>query len=136
MTAKQTKRTAKPEPDESRRESGRPGGGQGRSDVVGHSGVYPGSGPYPSGPAELRTPGEFVEGQVDAEGRPVEGGSELTYFEGRVLLGGATPPPSGSPSVPGPQAAGRRPPRKSRGTRSPRNRPANESATRSREDES
>lgn len=84
-------------PEESRRESGVPGGGQGRRDVVGQSGVYPGSGPLPNGPADLRTPAEFVRGQTDAEGRPVEGGSELTYFDGKVLLGGDTPPSSGPP---------------------------------------
>jgi hypothetical protein len=84
---------------ESRRESGLPGGGQGRIDEVGRSGVYPASGPFPRGPAELRTPAEFVAGQTDAEGRPVEGGSELIYFEGKTLLGGATPPPSGTRSA-------------------------------------
>jgi hypothetical protein len=100
MATKRTKRVAKPAPESSRRESGLPGGGQGRKDVVGQSGVYPGSGPYPSGPAEIRTPAEFVHGQTDAEGRPVEGGSELTYFEGRVLLGGVTPPPGGPAPTP------------------------------------
>ena len=78
----------------SRRESGLPGGGQGRIDQVGLSGVYPGSGPWPAGAVEIRSPASFVHGQTDAEGRPVEGGSELIYFEGRTLLGGATPQPS------------------------------------------
>jgi hypothetical protein len=99
MATKRTKRGAKPAPKSSRRESGLPGGGRGRKDVVGVSGVYPASGPYPSGPAEMRTPAEFVHGQTDAEGRPVEGGSELTYFEGRILLGGVTPPPGGPAPV-------------------------------------
>lgn len=80
---------------EPERESGLPGGGQGRIDEVGRTGVYPGSGPYPAGEAELRTPASFVHGQTDAEGRQVEGGSEIIYFEGKTLLGGATPPPSG-----------------------------------------
>ena len=79
----------------SRRESGLPGGGQGRIDQVGLSGVYPGSGPWPAGAVEIRSPASFVPGQVDDEGRPVEGGSELIYFEGRTLLGGATLQPSG-----------------------------------------
>lgn len=107
MTTKRTKRVAEPSPEESRRESGMPGGGQGRIDAVGRSGVYPGSGPYPGGPAELRTPAEFAHGQIDAEGRSVEGGSELIYFEGKSLLGGATPLPSGSPAAPELQAAER-----------------------------
>jgi hypothetical protein len=32
---------------------------------------------------------------MDVEGRQVEGSSEIIYFEGETLLGGATPPPSG-----------------------------------------
>ncbi len=117
MATKHTKRAAKPAPKSSRRESGVPGGGRGRKDVVGQSGVYPASGPYPSGPAEIRTPAEFVHGQTDAEGRPVEGGSELIYFEGKTLLGGATPPPSGPPATEAPA-----PPRKTRGARPRRRR--------------
>jgi len=81
--------------EESKRQSGLPGGGQGRIEVVGHSGVYPGSGPYPEGGADVRTPDEFVHGQRDEQGREVEGGSGLTYLEEGILLGGETPPPSG-----------------------------------------
>ena len=66
-------------------ESGEPGGGQGRVDVVGHTGVYPGSGPYPSGPATVRTPAEFVHGQHDEEGREVEGGSTRAQTESTTL---------------------------------------------------
>jgi hypothetical protein len=83
-----------------RRESGQPGGGQGRTDEVGPTGDYPGSGPYPEGPAEVRTPGDFVRGQVDEEGRPVEGGSEITFIAPDTVIGGATPPPGGAPSTP------------------------------------
>lgn len=72
----------------SRRESGLLGGGQGRIDEVGLSGVYPGSGPWPTGAVEIRSPASFVHGQTDAEGRQVEGGSKLIYFQGRTLLGG------------------------------------------------
>jgi Ala-tRNA(Pro) deacylase len=78
----------------SKRESGEPGGGRGRVDVVGHSGVYPGSGPYPPGAATVRTPAEFVHGQRDDEGREVEGGAGLTYREDGTLLGGESPPSS------------------------------------------
>ncbi len=123
MAAKRNKPVAKPTPEEPCRESGLPGGGQGRIDEVGRSGVYPGSGPYPSGPAVLRTPAEFVQGQLDAEGRPVEGGSELIYFGGQTLLGGATPPSSGPPAAPEPPATERpAPPRKTRRARPPRQR--------------
>ena len=87
-------------PEESKRESGQPGGGHGRIDVVGHSGVYPATGPYPRGAATVRTPAEFVHGQRDEEGREIEGGSELTYLEEGILLGGETPPPSSPPQSP------------------------------------
>lgn len=63
----------------SRRESGLPGGGQGRIDEVGLSGVYPGSGPWPTGAVEIRSPASFVPGQTDAAGRQVEGGSECMH---------------------------------------------------------
>lgn len=94
MTNEQ-EREVKASEEGSRRESGLPGGGQGRIDEVGLSGVYPGSGPWPAGAVEIRSPASFVHGQTDAEGRQVEGGSELIYFQGQTLLGGATPPPSG-----------------------------------------
>jgi len=83
--------------EEARRESGLPGGGKGRLEVVKLSGIYPGSGPYPEGNAEVRTPGQFVHGQVDEQGREVEGGSGLMYMGEGVLLGGETPAPGGSP---------------------------------------
>jgi hypothetical protein len=41
-------------------ECGQPGGGRGRIDRVGHTGVYPGSGPWPPGEAEVRSPETFV----------------------------------------------------------------------------
>jgi hypothetical protein len=95
-----TKHRRKTEPPRERpgRENGRPGGGQGRIDEVGRTGVYPGSGPYPPGDAEVRTPGSLVHGQRDAEGREEEGGSEPTYFNQETLLGGPTPAPSGKPT--------------------------------------
>ena len=86
--------------EKAKRESGQPGGGQGRVEVVGHSGVYPGSGPYPKGAVAVRTPAEFVHGQRDEEGREVEGGSELIYLDEGILLGGETPPPSGPAQPP------------------------------------
>ncbi|MBV8233695.1 MAG: BON domain-containing protein [Planctomycetaceae bacterium] len=85
------------------RESGEPGGGRGRTDVVGRTGVYPASGPYPAGEAAVRTPGSFVHGQRDAEGREEAGGSEPIDFNRETLLGGETPPPSGEPRDAGPQ---------------------------------
>jgi hypothetical protein len=78
-------------------DSGQPGGGKGRVDEVGRSPVYPASGPLPSGDAEVRTPASFVHGQLDEEGRPVEGGSEITMTDDGTVLGGATPPSSSPP---------------------------------------
>jgi Ala-tRNA(Pro) deacylase len=88
--------------EEARRESGLPGGGKGRVDVVEISGVHPGSGPYPDGNPVIRTPGEFVHGQRDEAGREVEGGSGLIYMGENLLVGGATPPSSGPPEGHGP----------------------------------
>ena len=82
---KRSTRASKRRAERSKRESGEPGGGQGRVDVVGHTGVYPGSGPYPSGPATVRTPAEFVHGQRDEEGREVEGGSTRAQTESTTL---------------------------------------------------
>lgn len=88
---------AAPAAEEARRQSGLPGGGKGRIEIVERSGVYPGSGPYPEGEAELRTPAQFVRGQVDEQGREVEGGAGLIYAEGALL--GDEPPSSGVPPV-------------------------------------
>ena len=85
------------EPGKAGPDRGQPGGGQGRVDEVKGSGVYPGSGPYPSGDAEVRTPGSFVHGQLDEQGRPVEGGSEIIMTDEGAVLGGATPPSSSPP---------------------------------------
>jgi hypothetical protein len=64
---------------------------------VGRTGVYPASGPYPPGAAEVRTPESFVHDQRDDQGREVEGGSELTSTGGDTLLGGETPSSSSPP---------------------------------------
>jgi hypothetical protein len=92
--------TGAPEP---RDESGLTDGGRGRTDDVGRTDGDPGSGPFPPGDAEVRTP--FARGQFDDQGREVEGGSERSNPEG-TLPGGATPT-SGSPSKD--QAAPRNP---------------------------
>lgn len=86
--------------DEEARESGRPGGGKGRKDEVGKSGVYPMSGPLPQGPAELRTPAAWGQGERGAAGYEDSGRSELVYEQGQLLGGldaGApgSPPPAG-----------------------------------------
>ncbi len=63
---------------EDKRESGEPGGGQGRVDEVGGSGVYPASSPEgASGDAEFRGGASWGQGERGAAGYEDSGGSEL-----------------------------------------------------------
>lgn len=101
MARKRTK-TKKPErqdePD-SRRESGKPGGGQGRRDEVGPTGVYPMSAGIPPGRhLEIRTMASWGQGERGAEGYNDAGGSELVWRDGQ-LLGGLTAGPGGEPTI-------------------------------------
>lgn len=60
------------------RESGEPGGGAGRRDDVGHSGVYPMSGDErPPHGAEIRTEASWGQGDRGAAGYDDSGSSEL-----------------------------------------------------------
>lgn len=79
-----------------KRESGRPGGGQGRRDEVGRSGVYPVSGPHPPGPAEIRTEPAWGQGERGAAGYEDHGGSELSKM-GDTVVGGYNVGPGGEP---------------------------------------
>jgi hypothetical protein len=45
--------------------------GKGRKDEVGHTGIYPATGPYPEGDAEIITPGEINRGST-GEGPAVQ----------------------------------------------------------------
>jgi hypothetical protein len=63
------------------KESGTPGGGQGRRDEVRGSGVYPASGPDAPDNADLRTQAEWGQGERGAEGREDSGRSELNLSE-------------------------------------------------------
>jgi hypothetical protein len=76
-----------------RRESGEPGGGQGRRDEVGRSGVYPRDADNVPGDAEVRMAGSWGGGDYNESG-----GSELVYREGQ-LLGGLTAGPDGEPTI-------------------------------------
>ncbi len=80
-------------------ESGLPGGGAGRRDVVGHFGVYPLSGPHPDGPAELRAPAAWGQGARGALGSEDSGRSGL-LLSGGELLGGLDAGVPGSPPQP------------------------------------
>src|SRR4051794_2599895 len=64
--------------EEQKRESGVPGGGQGRVDEVGCSGVYPASGPMPpSSDAPVRGQASWGQGERGAEGYGDSGTSEI-----------------------------------------------------------
>jgi hypothetical protein len=76
-----------------KRESGEPGGGQGRVDSVGLSGVYPRDADNVPGDAEVRMAGSWGGGDYNESG-----GSELVYRDG-VLLGGLTAGPDGEPTI-------------------------------------
>lgn len=73
--------------DEEHRESGLPGGGAGRKDEVGRSGVYPASGPHPPGEAEIRGQASWGQGERGAAGYEDHGSSGLSYSGGQVLGG-------------------------------------------------
>jgi hypothetical protein len=76
-----------------KRESGEPGGGQGRRDEVGLSGVYPRDAENIPADAEVRMAGSWGGGDYHESG-----GSELIYREGQ-LLGGLTAGPDGEPTI-------------------------------------
>ena len=66
------------EHDEEKRESGQPGGGQGRVDEVGGSGVYPvSSSEGASDDAQVRGEASWGQGERGAAGYEDSGGSEL-----------------------------------------------------------
>jgi hypothetical protein len=82
-----------------RRESGQPGGGAGRRDEVGPTGVYPMSAGIPPGKhPEIRTPASWGQGDRGPEGYNDSGGSELVWRDGQ-LLGGLTAGPDGKPTI-------------------------------------
>jgi hypothetical protein len=73
-------------PPEEKRESGVPGGGQGRRDEPGHSGVYPfSSAEGASAEAPLRGEAEWGQGERGAAGYEDSGSSELNFETERQL---------------------------------------------------
>src|SRR5437762_12138836 len=96
---KTSRRDPSPNDDERRRASGKPGGGQGRRDEVGPTGVYPMSAGIPPGKhLEIRTPAAWGQGKRGAEGYNDAGGSELVWRDGQ-LLGGLTSGPGGEATI-------------------------------------
>ena len=104
------------------RESGQPGGGAGRRDDVGRTGVYPMSGDErPQGDATVRPLGDWAGGDRGIAGYEDSGGSGLVMRDG-VVLGGLTSDGAGRPTIDihgdapaadEPDDAGRREPRRS-----------------------
>ena len=93
----------KPTPAPDKRESGEPGGGQGRRDEIGTSGVYPPTADNIPPDAEVRMAGSWGGGDYHESG-----GSELVYRDG-VLLGGTTAGPDGEPTLDIHEGEGRAP---------------------------
>jgi CBS domain-containing protein len=81
-----------------KRESGEPGGGQGRRDHVGVSGVYPVSQTEGASPdAMVHGEASWGQGERGAAGYEDSGGSELIYLGKELgLIGGATEGESGA----------------------------------------
>jgi len=90
MDNEQTKQT---QIDEEKRESGNPGGGAGRVDEVGKSGIYPVSAMEDaSEDATVHGAASFGQGERGAAGYEDSGGSELIYLdEERGVIGGSAP---------------------------------------------
>ena len=61
------------EEQDERRERGEPGGGRGRRDDVGRTGIWPASGPRPSGDAPLVAPGALGQAPAAAGSREAGG---------------------------------------------------------------
>src|SRR5919108_5209544 len=83
---------------EQKRESGMPGGGQGRRDEVGRSGVYPVSASEGASPdALVHGEASWGQGERGTAGYEDSGGSELIYLgEEKGVIGGAAEGESGA----------------------------------------
>jgi hypothetical protein len=87
---------------ESRRDSGVPGGGAGRVDEVGETGVYPMSGSErPPDDAPVQGMASWGQGERGAEGYEDSGSSELTGLGEETDLGSVIP---GQPDEPNPES--------------------------------
>jgi len=97
MSAQQ-ERTKETQDAQARRESGLPGGGAGRKDEVGGSGVYPASaGKAPAG-AAVRTQAAWGQGDRGAAGAEDSGSSEIFYYDAELKAAGTEPAATREPS--------------------------------------
>ncbi|HEV7588375.1 MAG TPA: hypothetical protein VGO40_09700 [Longimicrobium sp.] len=69
---------------QAKRESGEPGGGAGRRDEVGGSGVYPASAGHAPLDAEIRTQAAWGQGERGPAGYEDAGSSELFFYEAEL----------------------------------------------------
>ncbi|HXG65212.1 MAG TPA: hypothetical protein VNO70_08895, partial [Blastocatellia bacterium] len=80
--SREQRRKGKSPQDEEKRESGMPGGGQGRRDEVGESGVYPVSNSEGASPdAKVHDQMSWGQGERGAEGYFDSGSSELYTYD-------------------------------------------------------
>ncbi len=97
-------------------ESGLPGGGRGRRDEVGGSGVYPASAGNAPPDAVPRTQAEWGQGDRGAAGYEDSGSSGIFYYPAQLdeTEGAPAPPaetqPAGAVGEEAPSAAGTEPP--------------------------
>ena len=96
MSTKQKRQISQEEKE--KRESGVPGGGQGRKDEIERSGVYPVSSMDEASPdAMVHGEASWGQGERGAAGYEDSGGSELIYLgEEKGVVGGAAPGPTGA----------------------------------------
>jgi hypothetical protein len=86
MEREQPREEEQPQEPEEQRESGMPGGGAGRRDEPGKSGVYPASQAEGASPdAPLRGQAEWGQGERGAAGSEDSGSSELNFEQERQL---------------------------------------------------
>lgn len=82
--------------EESKRDSGMPGGGQGRKDETEKSGVYPVSSMEGAdGAAQIRNEASWGQGERGAAGYADAGSSEPTPVEGQEAVGSDISEPGG-----------------------------------------
>ncbi len=83
-TTAKTRTTRRTPTKRARRESGMPGGGAGRREEAGGSGVYPASGPEPEENAPYHGMASWGQGERGAAGYEDSGRSELTRDVGQA----------------------------------------------------
>jgi hypothetical protein len=77
--------------DDGKRESGLPGGGAGRRDEVGGSGVHPASAGTAPEDSVIRSPAAWGQGDRGAAGYEDSGSSELFFYEAELRAAGIEP---------------------------------------------